>query len=122
MAREPSGFTLMEVVLSLALLTVGMLGLSGLFSQVVKADAVSRQKQVAVLLAETKVTQLQMAGLGEIAATRGTFDPPFDAYTWEVQFAYRSDDHKVADLLVEVSCGSAVNVRLWSQALIADGK
>ena len=54
----------MEATVALATFTIGMLGLAGAFSQIVRANAVSRQKQMSALLAER-----QMAGVASSGRT-----------------------------------------------------
>ena len=63
-SRQHRGFTLMEATVALAVFAVGMLGLGGAFSQIVHANAISRQKQIAVLLAERKLAQFRMTDAG----------------------------------------------------------
>jgi Tfp pilus assembly protein PilV len=82
----------MEATVALAVFTVGMLGLGGAFSQIVHANAISRQKQIAVLLAERKLVQFQMTDAGSWTRTTGAFEGPFDGYTWEAQCHSNSQD------------------------------
>lgn len=118
--RQRRGFTLMEAVVALAVFTVGMLGLGGAFSQIAQANAVSRHKQTAVFLAERKLAQFRMADAGELTQTSGTFEAPFDDYTWETQFHSQSEDLGILDVWVEVTYRSGAGVRLWSQVAAID--
>ena len=96
--KQHRGFTLMEATVALAVFTIGMLGLGGVFSQIVHANATSRQQQIAVLLAERKLAQFRMTDTEELTQTGGTFESPFDGYTWDVQFRFQSQDLDIMDV------------------------
>ena len=119
--RRRSGFTLMEATVALGVFTIGMLGLGGSFSQIVHANAVSRQKQVALRLAERQLAEFRMAQVGELVQTNGIFGTPFEDYVWEAQFGSQSQDLKIADVWIEVKHRSGAGVRLWTQMVVADG-
>ena len=121
-SRHQRGFTLMEATVALAVFTVGMLGLGGAFSQIVSANAVSRQKQIAVLLAERKLTQFRMTDTGEMTQTGGTFEVPFDGYAWEIWIGPQSQDPGLVDIWVEVEYRSGTGVRLWSQMVVGNDR
>jgi type II secretion system protein I len=113
--RRFRGFTLMEAAVALAVFAVGMLGLGGAFSQIVQANAVSRHRQTAALLAEQKLAQFRMAKTGELTKTSGTCETPFEDYVWEAQFQALSEDLGIMDVWVEVTYRSGASVRLWSR-------
>lgn len=120
--RQHRGFTLMEATVALAVFTVGMLGLGGVFSQIVHANATSRQKQIAVLLAECKLAQIRMTDVGELIRTGGAFEGPFDGYTWEAQFHSQSQDLGIVDVWVKVVHRSGTAVWLWSKMVVPDDR
>jgi Tfp pilus assembly protein PilV len=111
----------MEATVALGVFTIGMLGLGGSFSQIVHANAVTRHKQTAVLLAQRKLAEFRMAQAGDLTQTRGTFEAPFEDYAWEAQFSSQSRDLGIVSLWVEVKHQSGTGVRLWSQTVVADG-
>lgn len=120
MNRHRQGFTLMEAVVALAVFAVGMLGLGGVFSQIVHANKASKQKQIAVSLAERKLAQFRMTNAGELTRTSGTFGAPFENYTWEALLGSRSEELGMMDVWVEVASRASVRVSLWSQMAVAD--
>lgn len=115
MNKKRMGFTLMEVTLALTLLTVGMLGLAGVFSQVIKSNTVIKQNQTAAFLATNKLDQLRTLPLTEIGELKGAFDKPFQHYSWQAQFDYGSDNDKLTDVWLEVKHKSGTGVKLWTQ-------
>lgn len=122
MDRQRNGFTMMEAVVALAVFTVGMLGLAGAFSQIIRANAISRHEQMSAFLAGRQMTRMQIAGLGDLARTKGTFEAPFEGYTWETQFAPRPEDPEVVDVWIEVKHQSGPGTRLWSQIVVVDDR
>lgn len=121
-ANRQGGFTLMEATVALAVFTVGMLGLGGTFSQIVQANAAAKQKQIAILLAERKLAEFRMTNTGELTQTGGTFEAPFDGYTWEAQFRAHAQDLHIMDVWVEVTHRSGAGVWLWSQMGVRDDR
>ena len=122
MNRKFAGFTLMEATLALTLLTVGMLTLAGVFSQIIKSNTVIKHKQIAALLATTKLAQLRTSSLTGIDELKGTFDEPFQNYSWQAQFGYRPDNDKVADIWLEVRFKSGTSVKLWTQMMVKNAQ
>ena len=112
----------METTLALTLLTVGMLTLAGVFSQIVKSNTVIKRKQIAALLVTTKLTQLQTSSLTGIDELEGAFDEPFQNYSWQVQFGFRPDNDKVADIWLEVRHKSGTGVKLWTQMMVKNAR
>jgi Tfp pilus assembly protein PilV len=122
MNKNFAGFTIMEVTLALTLLTVGMLGLAGVFSQIVTSNTVIKQKQIAALLATTKLNQLRTMALAEISELKGTFDEPFQHYSWQAGFNYQLDNDRVADVWLEIKHKSGTAVKLWTRILFTNAE
>ena len=122
MNRKAAGFTLMETTLALTLLTVGMLTLAGVFSQIIKSNTVVKRKQLAALLATSKLTQLRTSSMTGIDEVKGTFDEPFQNYSWQAQFGYRPDNDKVADIWLEVRHKSGTGLKLWTQMMVKNAQ
>jgi Tfp pilus assembly protein PilV len=122
MNKNCDGFTLMEATLALTLVTVGMLTLAGVFSQIIKSNTVIKQKQIAALLATTKLTQLRTSSLTGIDELKGTFKEPFQNYSWQAQFSYQPDNDKVADIWLEVRHKSGTGLKLWTQMMVKNAQ
>jgi Tfp pilus assembly protein PilV len=122
MNKKFTGFTLMETTLALTLLTVGMLGLAGAFSQIVTSNTVIKQKQIAALLATTKLNQLRTTALTEISELKGTFDEPFQNYSWQAVFNYKLDNDKVADVWLEIKHKSGTAIKVWTRIMIENAE
>lgn len=112
----------MEATVALAVFGVGMLGLGAAFSQIVNANTISRHKQIAVLLAERKLSQFRMTDAVKWTQTTGTFEGLFYGYMWEAQFHYHSQDLGIVDVWVKVAHISGTEVWLWSQIAVPDDR
>ncbi len=122
MDKQQRGFTLMEATVALAMLTIGMLGLGGAFSQIVKANALARHKQMSTLLAERQMVRLRTTGVTGLGQTSGAFEAPFKDYSWEVQVVCRPEDPELVDVWIKVKHRSGAGARLWSRIVVADGQ
>ncbi|MCH7624147.1 MAG: prepilin-type N-terminal cleavage/methylation domain-containing protein [Nitrospinae bacterium] len=67
------GFSLLEVIVALAIMAIGYLTVFNLFSVSIKAVGMSDQYQRAVGLANSKLSEIEMLNY-ETAATSGTFE------------------------------------------------
>jgi prepilin-type N-terminal cleavage/methylation domain-containing protein len=73
--RTPSGaggFTLLEVLITLLLLAIGILGVGGLAITTVQGNARGNQLTTATILAQDKVEQARTAGYAGAGALAGT--------------------------------------------------
>jgi prepilin-type N-terminal cleavage/methylation domain-containing protein len=120
MSRNPKGFTLTEVILALALVSAGMLGLAGALSQIIRANAVTRQRQTACFLAAAKLAQWRSTGLTDTGPLNAAFEPPFADFSHNARINYRSAEGRLADVTLEVRHKSQTVVRLWTQIRIAN--
>ena len=60
--KNKNGFTLVEVLIALAILAIGLLALAGLQVVVIKGNAASKNLTSAVILAEAKMEELKGKG------------------------------------------------------------
>jgi len=114
MIQKSEGFTLIEVLITLVILTIGLLGMAALTISVIQENAQSKKFTIATTLAETKLEAIKRVGepipttnqtedYGDIAEypkfKRVTVpDPnnPNDATTVTVTVFWDSDNHSVA--------------------------
>jgi len=76
------GFTLLEVLVALAILGVGMVSVMELFGSCMKSISKADQHTKAVFLAK-KILDDDLFPLNvELGQTTGTFDEPFDDFSW----------------------------------------
>lgn len=72
--KNPNGFTLVELLVALVILSIGLLALAGLQVVVVKGNAGSKNLTSAVILAEAKIEELKSNGFGSL--TNGNSQDP----------------------------------------------
>jgi general secretion pathway protein I len=90
--KRSSGFTLLEIMIALAILAIGLISFLSAQGNSLRASGRAEYIETASLLARQKMTEkilelkkeLEKGGLPEDTKTdQGDFDPPFDAYRWE---------------------------------------
>ena len=69
--KDKNGFTLLEVLIALAILSIGLLALAGLQVVVIKGNTGSKNLTSAVILAEAKIEELKRNGFRRL--TNGSF-------------------------------------------------
>lgn len=83
------GFTLLEVMIALAIVAIAMVTLLGLANRSIAVNARLQKITQATLLAQGKMNEIEIAasqgGTGTTEQS-GTFDTPFDGYRWEVAY------------------------------------
>jgi Tfp pilus assembly protein PilV len=121
MSRGASAFTLVEAALSVSVFSIGMLGLAGAFSQLIKANGTAIQRERAVLLASSQLNRLRTAGLAEVGQLKGTFAEPFQDYSWQGQLHWPAAETKAGTLLLTVKHRSGTTVTLWTQIAMEGG-
>ncbi len=78
------GFTLLEVMVAVAIISIALVTLIGSQSQSVSLAGVSRVTLTASRLAREKLTELALADAENLGAESGRFDEPFADYRWQV--------------------------------------
>lgn len=85
-ARRTAGFTLLEVLVALAVIAFAFVGLLGLHGRNIKAIARDQSLTRATLLARELVSQIQFQvltnGLQDLGDSQGTFEG-YPGYRWE---------------------------------------
>jgi general secretion pathway protein I len=79
------GFTLIEVVAALAVVSIGLLGLLRLHLMNLRAASVAETTTLAVLLAQEKMAEATSAGWPACGARSGTIEANGSEFTWRTE-------------------------------------
>lgn len=90
--RPQAGFTLLEVMVSVTIISIALVTLIGSQSQSVSIAIISRFDTTASLLAQQKMTELALAGFEELRSTEGDFGEDFSGYRWQVEVRDLGED------------------------------
>jgi len=114
-AAGDAGFTLLEVLIAVAILGTTMVAVLQLHASTV--DMASRAQQLATgaRLAKSRMVDTLKDGTPAPGEQEGDFEPPDPAYHWTTRVSetpYSTDKAKVYEVSVEVSWGDAPNERV----------
>ena len=84
MRKENRGFTLLEVMVAIALIAIALTAVLGSQSQSVSLAGEARFNTTATLLAQSKMAEIELQGPGDLTADSGDFDEDFPGYTWNL--------------------------------------
>lgn len=79
------GFTLLEVMVAVAIIAIALTALLGSHSQSVSLAGEAKFYTTASLLAQKKMAELELAGLDDLVSDSGDFGEQFPGYRWEVK-------------------------------------
>ncbi len=79
---EAKGFTFLEVMIAVAILSIALAAVLGLQSRSLTLAAESRFHTAAALLAQDKMAEMAVAPLEKLTSDSGDFEDPFAAYAW----------------------------------------
>ena len=72
--RNNSGFTLMEVLVAMLILSVGLLGMAALITGIINSNKLSNRISTATVLAQDKIEEIRGVGYAGADAEAGTED------------------------------------------------
>jgi general secretion pathway protein I len=78
------GFTLLEVLIALAIMAIVLVAVYRLHSQTLSMEAANRFYTQAPLLAQSKMAQLEASSSEVVAGDSGDFGEKFPGYSWSV--------------------------------------
>ena len=82
--RQPVGFTLLEVMVAMAIMAIVLVSVYRMHSQTLTMNTANRFYTQAPLLAQSKMAQLESGGTEIIAGDSGDFGEEFPGYRWNV--------------------------------------
>ena len=84
MRKEDPGFTLLEVMVAIALIAIALTAVLGSQSQSVSLAGEARFNTTATLLAQSKMAQIELQDPEDLTADSGDFEEDFPGYTWHL--------------------------------------
>ena len=97
-SRRPQGFTLLEVIITVALLTLGVIALSQAFSTGMLASTDVENVDLALNIAQAKMEGLKNTAFASLASSGPTADPNFSNFN--VTVSVTGVDPKQIDVTV----------------------
>ncbi|MDY6842627.1 MAG: prepilin-type N-terminal cleavage/methylation domain-containing protein [Thermodesulfobacteriota bacterium] len=79
---KEKGFTLFEVLVSLAIIGIALVLILESFSLSLKTSSESRNISLATLLANDKMVEIETEGFPETGEENGVFEPPYSDFRW----------------------------------------
>ncbi|MCK9274985.1 MAG: prepilin-type N-terminal cleavage/methylation domain-containing protein [Syntrophales bacterium] len=95
-----SGFTLLEVMIAMAVLAVTMAAVFQSQSQSISMITGSRFETTAAFLAKLKMAELEAVAAGELSSGNGDFGDDFKEYVWEAEVEDTELEYVVKIVLV----------------------
>ncbi len=113
-----SGFTLLEVMVAVAIIAISFVSLLGSQSQSISLAAISRFETTASMLARQKLAELQTESFAELGSGEGDFEKDFAGFHWQAEVSELTEDDsgikdsgellKVVDLTVSRGADEAM--------------
>jgi general secretion pathway protein I len=91
-----NGFTLMEVMVALAVVAIALTAIYRMHTQTLFMDARGRFDTVAAMLARQKLSDIDTANLKDLTSDSGDFGNAHSGFTWRIQ-----SENVLSDLLKE---------------------
>ena len=110
---DNKGFTLIEVLAAMVILSVGLLGTAALITGIVKGNKTSNQTTTATVLAQDKIEDITRSGYSTAVPEAKAFLPsPYNQYEMEVTVTPNSPATGMKTVTVEVFWESSKSVTL----------
>ncbi len=88
--RHNSGFTLLEVMIALAIVAIALVSLLGLANRSIAVQERLQRMTRGTLLAQEKMTEIELASEAKTLVyepAEGVFPEPFSDFRWRMEFA-----------------------------------
>lgn len=102
--RKSFGFTLLEVMVAMAIIAIALTAVLGSQSQSVSLASEAKFNTTAPLLAQSKIAEIEVAEQDDLAGGSGDFGEDFPDYTWELSMEdiVFEEPENVSDLLKRI--------------------
>ena len=90
--KEERAFTLLEVMIAVAVMAMSFTALLSAQSQSLSIAARSRFESAAALLAQQKLAELELSGFDSLSSDSGDFEDDFAAYHWQSEITDLTED------------------------------
>jgi general secretion pathway protein I len=107
-----AGFTLLEVLVAVAVMAIALVGILKANYQSLSALAESRARTTAVLLAGNKLAEVEAAGAGRWNEFQGDFGEEHPGFTWRVESEATTETGLVRVAVIVLTPESSATVRL----------
>jgi type II secretion system protein I len=87
MQKKTAGFTLLEVMVAMAILAMALVAIYQLQSQSISLAVESRFKTSAALLAQSKMAEVETAAILSNHTEEGDFGPDYPQYGWRLEIS-----------------------------------
>ena len=105
---DNKGFTLIEVMIAIVILSVGLLGMASLTVGIIKGNKFSNEVTTATTLGQDKMEDIRRTGYSSVAAeTKAVLPSPDDQYKREVTVTNNSPATDMKTMTVKVYWGGA---------------
>jgi len=110
MLQKKYGFTLLEVMIAMAILSIALVAVFQMQSQSISMSSESRFMTTASLLAQSKMTEIEAGKTLDDQSLKGDFAPDHPEYAWTIQVT----DTQIAKL-------KKIEVTVFNQVLTRGG-
>jgi general secretion pathway protein I len=83
--HKDSGFTLLEVMVAMAIIAIAMTAVLNSQSQSISLAGEAKFSTTATLLAQMKIAEISRGNPQDLISDSGDFEEDFPGYTWEVK-------------------------------------
>ncbi len=89
---DASGFTLLEVMIAVAIIGISFVSLLGAQSQSISIAEISRFETIASMLARQKLAEIQLSNFEDLFGDSGDFEDDFADYHWQSEITELGED------------------------------
>jgi len=102
--KEANGFTLLEIMVALAVISISLVVLLGLRNRDLVLSATARDITEATMLARKKITEISLSTFPDLGEKKGDFGEESPDFRWR-QEVVQTPFESVREMVLEVSWG-----------------